>query len=332
MRFRETTGGGAMSSPSMAIARTDAEAYARRRRVARLREAILSYGLVLPVFAFLVVLIVIPALSVIRDSIFVPQAHGGRILTLSLYQSIFSDPISRHDIVFTLVVTVVTIAILLPLCYAIALYVHFSRSWMVGWYRVLCIVPLFIPTIISAFAFIVFFQSQGVLDTLLRTLGIEQFLHLTYFEPINDNLGVGIILGSIWNSIPFTVLLLGAGLSEIDNALIEAARDVGAGNWSIFWRLIIPLTRQQVLVALTLDFLGVLGSFTIPYLLGPTAPMMMGPLLNATYNDYREPLLAGAQAVILFLMAALVGVTYVITVAHQTRGVVDAASVGMTGT
>ena len=82
---------------------------------------------------------------------------------------------------------------------------------------------------------------------------------------------------------------------------------MGAGAWPIFLRIVVPLTLRQALIALTLNFIGVLGSFTIPYLLGPTAPQMMGPLLDATYADYREPLQADALAVIPFLLAALVG-------------------------
>lgn len=298
--------------------RADAGVFARRRRITRLREAGFGYVLVLPVFLFLLLLILWPAVGVVWDSLTAAPAHGrGGTLNLSLYMSILSNPISRHDIIFTLIITVLAVAILLPLCYGLALYLHFSRSPWVFWYRFLCILPLFIPTIILAFAFIVFFQNQGMLDGLLSVLGIEKLLHLSYSEPINDPQGIGIILGSIWKSIPITVLLLGAGLRDIDRSLIEAARDVGAGAWPIFSRIVVPLTLRQALIALALSFIGILGSFTIPYLLGPTAPQMLGPLLQATFADYREPLQADALAVISFLLAALVGVAYVIAVARR---------------
>jgi ABC-type spermidine/putrescine transport system permease subunit I len=274
--------------------------------------------LVLPAFAFLLIMIIVPACTVVWNSIAVPQANGRRVVGLHLYQSLLSDPINRHDIIFTLIITVTTVGLLLPLCYALALYLRFARGPLVGVYRFLCIIPLFVPTIISAFAFITFFQNQGVLDSLLRVLGIEQALHLTYNEPINDRAGVGIILGEIWNSIPVTVLLLGAGLSDIDNALIEAARDVGAGSWAIFVRIVVPLTIRPALIAVTLSFMGVLGSFTIPYLLGPTAPQMLGPLLDTIFASYREPLQAGALAVVMFLLSLLVGVTYVIVVSRRS--------------
>src|SRR5919204_6728639 len=147
-------------------------AAARRRRIAGLREAGLAYALVLPAFAFLLIMIIVPALTVVWTSIAVPQANGRRVIGLHLYQSLLSNPIIRHDIIFTLVITVTTVGLLLPLCYALALYLRFARGPLVGVYRFLCIIPLFVPTIISAFAFITFFQNQGVLDSLLRVLGI----------------------------------------------------------------------------------------------------------------------------------------------------------------
>jgi len=307
-----------MGAASVPVPSADPEAR-RRLRVARVREAGLGYGLVLPVFIFLLTMIAIPAVAVVWDSLSAPTAHGrGAAVGLDLYAAILGDPISRHDMVFTLLITAVTVGLLLPLCYGLALYLHFARGPLVAWYRFLCMVPLFVPTIISAFAFITFFENQGVLDSLLRASGIEGALNLTYTEPINDPAGVGIVLGEIWNSIPVTVLLIGAGLRDIDGALIEAARDVGADRWAIFWRIVVPLTVRQALIALTLSFIGVLGSYTIPYLLGPTAPQMLGPLLDTTFAQYRDQPTAAALAVVTFLWAALVGLAYVIAVSRRS--------------
>jgi len=308
----------AVSSAPAPSAPTDPTASARRRRGARLRDAGVAYALILPVFIVLLALIVLPALTVVRDSVAPPGAGGRRAVSLHLYTSLLGDPITRHDIAFTLGITVVTVGLLLPLCYALALYLRFARGPLVGWCRFLCIIPLFVPTIISAFAFITFFQNQGVLDSLLRAIGVERALHLTYNEPINDPAGLGVVLGELWNSIPVTVLLLGAGLTDIDDALIDAARDVGAGPGAIFLRVIVPLTLRPALVALTLSFLGVLGSFTIPYLLGPTAPQMLGPLLDTVFATYREPPRADALAVTMFLLSALVGVAYVVAVSRRS--------------
>ena len=154
----------------------------------------------------------------------------------------------------------------------------------------------------------------------VATLGIEQFLHLTYSEPINDPQGVGIILGSVWNSIPITVLLLGAGLSDIDDALIEAARDVGANALTIFLRIIVPLD-----VAATVDRPGAElyrhpGQLYNSLSAGTNCSPNARPLDRHDLCQVSEPLQADALAVVTFLLAALVGLAYVLAVARRASG------------
>jgi ABC-type spermidine/putrescine transport system permease subunit I len=126
-----------------------------------------------------------------------------------------------------------------------------------------------------------------------------------------------IIIGLVWESIPFTVLVLTAGLRQISDSLIESARDVGAGDWTIFRRIILPLIIRPVLIVFSLNFLGIFGSYTVPYLLGPAAPQMMGVFMQQTFGQYRRPDDAETQAVITFLICSLIGLLYVRTVATQ---------------
>ncbi len=99
----------------------------------------------------------------------------------------------------------------------------------------------------------------------------------------------------------------------------ESARDVGANNWQIFWRIILPQIIRPVLIVFSLNFLGIFGSYTLPYLLGPAAPQMMGVFMQQTFGQYRRPDDAETQAVITFLISAAVGFLYVRTVVSQRR-------------
>jgi putative spermidine/putrescine transport system permease protein len=124
----------------------------------------------------------------------------------------------------------------------------------------------------------------------------------------------------IWEGIPFTVLILTAGLRQIEDPLIESARDVGASSWQIFLRILLPLTQRSVLIAFCLNFIGIFGAYTIPYLLGPAAPQMMGVSMQQTYSDYQDRLGAETQAVVTFLCCALIGFLYVRAVTRQRAG------------
>ena len=90
-----------------------------------------------------------------------------------------------------------------------------------------------------------------------------------------------------------------------------AANDVGAGFLTVLWRIVLPMNLVPLLIVLTFTFIGVIGSFTIPYLIGPNAPQMMGVAIQAYFSNYNQPQAAVAMAVMLFLIATVAGAIYV---------------------
>jgi putative spermidine/putrescine transport system permease protein len=101
--------------------------------------------------------------------------------------------------------------------------------------------------------------------------------------------------------------------------MIEAAHDVGAGFFQVLWRIVLPLNVVPTLIVATFTFIGVLGSFTIPYLIGPNAPQMIGVAMQAYFNSYRQPQPAVAMAVMTFLAASVAGAIYVWATARSGR-------------
>ncbi|WP_339321058.1 ABC transporter permease subunit [Paenibacillus sp. FSL W8-0194] len=108
-------------------------------------------------------------------------------------------------------------------------------------------------------------------------------------------------------NIPFTTMLLGSVLSGVPDAVIESAKDVCAGRLRIFFRLILPLTFKTLLVALTFVFMGVIGSFTAPFLLGPNAPQMLGVSMQQIFSVFQDRLLAAGTAFFTYLLCSFVG-------------------------
>jgi ABC-type spermidine/putrescine transport system permease subunit I len=119
------------------------------------------------------------------------------------------------------------------------------------------------------------------------------------------------VIGSVWGSLPFAVLMITSGLSSVPDALLEAAQDVGASSWRRFRDVILPMTLVPTVIAATFTAIGTLGSFTLPYIVGPTAPAMLGPLMQDTYTSFFEPQQAEVMAVCLFVLALVAGIPYV---------------------
>ncbi|HVC78932.1 MAG TPA: ABC transporter permease subunit [Chloroflexota bacterium] len=299
----------------------------QRRRSARLREYLVGYSLISPAVLLLVVLIVYPALKSIWDTLttVLVQSPTGLVQvshspSLEIYRQLFINAdyrLDRKAVVFTIEVTIITLIVLFAICYPLAMYLRFGKGRLPAFFRTLSLIPLFIPTIISAYAFISFYQQGNFLDVLLQNLHLEQTMFGGRYPQLIDN-RTGIVMAEVWNNIPITVLLLGAGLGEIDNSLIESARDVGAGLWRIFAGILFPLTLRQFLVAFILAFIGVMGSYNIPALLGPTLPQMLGPAMNDNISQQRL-IIAEAEAVLTFAIAAVVGLLYVVAVVRQRQ-------------
>jgi putative spermidine/putrescine transport system permease protein len=275
--------------------------------------ALLGYLLISPPVLLMLLLIFYPATQSVVRTLFAPGADGAARFSLESYTSFFSNRILMWNLWFTIWVTLVTVIGLFLLCVPLALYLRFATGWIAAAVQVLALFPLFVPGIILSFALIRFLGPRGTLETLLNAVGIGGYV-TPYLKPS------GIIIALIWEGIPFTVLILTAGLRQIEDPLIESARDVGAGGWQILTRILLPLTQRSVLIAFCLNFIGIFGSYTIPYLLGPAAPQMMGVSMQQTYSEYQDRLGAETQAVITFLCCAVIGFLYVRAVTRQRAG------------
>jgi ABC-type spermidine/putrescine transport system permease subunit I len=274
------------------------------------RRSWLAYLLIAPPTLLVFGLLIYPALqSFVRTLVNVPGAEGG--ISFARYEAFFADPVSMTNLIFTLQMTIISTLALLAVCYPLALYLRFSTSRLAGWVQSIALLPLFVPGIMLSYALIRFLRPRGLIETFLNLFGMADAYETPYLKPL------GIIIGLLWEGIPFTLLVLTAGLRQVDNSLVESARDVGANTLTIFWRILLPLSARSALIAFCLNFIGVFGSYTIPYLLGPAAPQMMGIFMQRTFQEYQRPQEAETQAVITFLMSLLVGFVYVFAVTRQ---------------
>jgi putative spermidine/putrescine transport system permease protein len=272
-------------------------------------QGALGLALVLPPLVVLIFMIIVPAFTALVETL---RAPGGSGFALTNYAHILGNGIVRSDIRFSILVTLVAVAVAFGLSYPLALYLRFNTGRLASLLAVLFTIPLFVPVVIASFAMITFLVNHGMVSTILYRLGIERFPPLVYNA-------TGIVLAEVWTTIPFAVLILGAGLQAIDDALIDSARDVGAGPLRTFVSIILPLNITPAMITLTLLFIGIFGSFTIPYLVGGNAPQMLGVTMTNYLTQYLRRTESATIAVIAFTIAAAVGVIYVASVSRRER-------------
>ncbi|HEY9012469.1 MAG TPA: ABC transporter permease subunit [Devosia sp.] len=255
-------------------------------------------------------MIIWPIISAVIRTIWLPDETGTPHLSFETYQFFFSDSYSLGNLSLTLWTTAVCALLLLLICLPIALYLRFSTSRTAAYVQSLAIFPMFVPSIILSYALIRVLGPNGTVDLVLNAVGLPK-IRSPYLTPW------GPVIGLVWDNIPLTVLILVSGLGAVSNQSIEAARDVGAGRFTLFWHIILPRITNSILVAISFTVLGLFSAFTLPYVLGPASPEMMGPFMQRTFRDLNDPTNAITQAVIAFCFCIVFGLFYVRSVAKN---------------
>lgn len=265
--------------------------------------------LVLLPVALVATLIIWPIVRAVMDTLIVTGPDGAS-LSFASYRFFFTDAHSMGNLRITIWTTAVSVSILMAIAIPIAIYLRFVTGRTAAVVQALAIFPLFVPSIILAYAFIRVLGPNGMVDLILGSFGLPR-IRSPYLTPW------GPVIGFVWDNLPLSVVILMAGLSNVTNNAVEAARDVGAGKFAILFHIILPRIWLSILVATSFVVLGLFSAFTFPYLLGPAAPEMMGPFMLRTFGDVMDPVQARTQAVITFLICAVFGWFYVRSIAKN---------------
>lgn len=289
---------------------SDTTAHAVARLPAQARGDL--YGLLLVAAPVLLVvgLIIWPITTAVARTLWLANPDGSYGFSLRTYVHFFTDPYSLGNLKVTLWTTAVVMILLLAVALLIALYLRFATGRLPAYVQGLAIFPLFVPSVILAYAFIRVLGPNGMVDLVLNAVHLPKIVspYLTPWGPV---------IGLVWDNLPMTVLILVSGLGNISNASIDAARDVGAGPISVFRHIILPKLWNSLLVVISLTVLGLFSTFTLPYVLGPASPEMMGPYMQRTFTGNHDPIGAVTQAVVSFAVCIVFGLFYVRSVARN---------------
>jgi spermidine/putrescine transport system permease protein len=142
---------------------------------------------------------------------------------------------------------------------------------------VLAVVPFWTSFLIRTYAWMVILRPEGMLNTLLLDLGwIRQPLDLLY----ND---LSVMIGLIYGELPFMILPLYASLEKLDRSLLEASTDLGAGGWSTFCRVTLPLSAPGLAAGTVLVFVPSVGQFIVSDLLGGAKSVLVGNVVQSQF-------------------------------------------------
>lgn len=263
---------------------------------------ILPYILVIPAFCLIVMIVAYPIVTTLIQSFSTAKGQ----FTLENYIYFFTNKSAFADLLFTLYVVIATVVLVIVFSYLLALYLRFSSSRISKIVGALYMLPRFIPTLVAVYAMISVVRDSGLINRISQLLGYNFKPGLMYSEN-------GIIMMNLWFNIPFATMIIISALSGIPDSIIESARDVGASKLQVFKTMILPLSVKDVMIAATFVFMGNVGSFTTPYLMGPNRPQMLGTALFKQFSSYADYEKAAALSVIMFLTCSVSAAVYITT-------------------
>ena len=265
------------------------------------KQRLAAYGMVFPAFAIVMLTVAYPILAAVVKSF--QDAKTGEF-TWDNYAYFFTDPVQVKNLLYTLYVVLLTVVIAIVVAYLLALYLRFTKSKIAKTIGTLYLLPRFVPAMCAVYAMITIIRDSGLINRIGLLFGHDIHLGMMYHAS-------GIITMNLWFNIPFAALMITAGLGAIPDSIIEGARDVGAGKLKVLTSMILPLSAKDVVVASTFVFMSNVGSFTTPYLMGGTAPKMLGIALFDQFNSYRAYNRSAALSVIMFLICSISAFVYI---------------------
>lgn len=210
--------------------------------------------------------------------------QGNSILTFTLtlehYARFFTDPDFLIILWRSLLIAFKTTVICLLLGYPVAYYISRSSEKMQN-ILVLCItIPTWINMLVRTYAWIGLLSDGGLFQKILSFLGFGE-VSLLYTEG-------AVLLGMVYNFVPFMILQINTALCKMDHSLLEASADLGANPVKTFMKVTLPLSLPGVINGITLVFLPAVSSFFIPKLLGGGQYFLIGNLIENQFITVGE--------------------------------------------
>jgi spermidine/putrescine transport system permease protein len=254
-------------------------------------------GLLAPVTIWLGLFFLVPLLLILAYSFGTSGVYGG--ITLGFNPGNFLkvfDPLYLEIIVRTFVIALITTLLCLALGYPLAYFIALKSGTWKNVLILMVMIPFWTSLLLRAYAWVVILNGNGIANRTLQFLGITDEPLTLIFTP------QAVMMGMVYSYLPFMILPLYAALEKFDVRLKEAAQDLGASRWHIFWRVTFPLSMPGVIAGSILVFIPSAGEFVIPDLLGGSRTTMTGNLIRAQFGQARDWAFGSALSVMLAVL------------------------------
>lgn len=267
--------------------------------------------LVSPTMFWLLIFLVIPLLLIVVISFATRGQYGDVVYTFSLdkYRSLL-DRQYLAILLDSIWIAFLTTALTLVLGYPLAYFIARSHPRRKSLFLFLILVPFWTNFLIRIYAWMILLRSEGVIAAALNALGLMQGLGAQLFSLIQLYTPGAVLIGMVYEFLPFMVLPLYTSLEKLDVSLLEAAADLGARPWRAFLRVTLPLSLPGIVAGSILVFVPAMGMFVVPDLMGGARTILVGNLVRNQFLVARDWPLGSAASMVLMVLTLVVTLLY----------------------
>lgn len=241
-----------------------------------------------PYLVWMVIFTLIP-LGVVAYYALTDPATGAFSLTnirqLSLYWGVL-----WQSIAYSLVSALICLILGYPVAYFIAQCSATAQKLL----YMLVMLPMCMSFLLRTLAWVGLLQDTGILNDLLAAIGLGRVRLI--------RTPGAVVLGMVYNYLPYMILPLYSTIVKIDGRLIEAAEDLGCNGVQVFRRVILPLSVPGILSGITMVFVPAVSTFYISQKLGGTDTVLIGDVIERQFKQGNNPNLGAALSLVLMLL------------------------------
>lgn len=248
-----------------------------------------------PYLVWMVVFIAVPLLMV---AFFAFTTEDGQLTLQNIsdvgqYANIFV-----RSIWLALIATVICLVIAYPLAFILSRMEKHKQGTML----MLVMLPMWMNFLLRTYAWMTLLGNNGVINYLFGLIGLGPFKLI--------NTEGAVVLGMVYNYLPFMILPLYSVMVKIDKSVIEAATDLGCSSGKVLWKVIVPLSLPGISSGITMVFVPAISTFIISRMLGGGSNLLIGDLIEMQFlgNSYNPHLGAAISLVLMVIILVIMTV------------------------
>ncbi len=220
------------------------------------------------------IFVIVPLILILFYSLTGTTVNGETTFTLNNFKRFF-EPIYIDVVISSVKVAALTTLFCFIFGYPVAYILANNKREAKSLILFLFIVPMWLNMLLRTYSWLTILETNGLINNFLAFLGFQkiQFLYTDF----------AVILGLVYDFLPFMILPIYTVLTKIDKSIIEAAQDLGADNVQVFRKVVFPLSLPGVVSGVTMVFMPSLTSFVVPNILGGGQYMLVGNLIEQQF-------------------------------------------------